>query len=71
MVLRLWCERPSERHHVGAERIAVRLGAALEQWLREHPASFGAAGLAEAGTSELLRDKGSGRRAEWLGYALR
>lgn len=48
MVLRLWCERPSERHHVGAERIAVRLGTALEQWLREHPASFGAVGLADA-----------------------
>ncbi|HEY4659407.1 MAG TPA: MraY family glycosyltransferase [Gemmatimonadaceae bacterium] len=48
VVLRLWCERPDERRHVGIERIATKLGAALEQWLREHPASFGIAGLADA-----------------------
>jgi hypothetical protein len=42
MVLSLWCERPDERRHMGAERIAVKLGAALERWAREHPAAVGA-----------------------------
>jgi UDP-GlcNAc:undecaprenyl-phosphate GlcNAc-1-phosphate transferase len=44
LLLRVWCERPHERLHVGAERIAMRLGAALEEWVREHPASLGIAG---------------------------
>jgi UDP-GlcNAc:undecaprenyl-phosphate GlcNAc-1-phosphate transferase len=48
MVLRLWCERPDERRHMGAERIAVKLGAALEQWAREHPAAVVAASPADA-----------------------
>lgn len=40
VVLRLWCERPGDLHHVGAERIAARLGPALEQWFRSHPSAF-------------------------------
>jgi UDP-GlcNAc:undecaprenyl-phosphate GlcNAc-1-phosphate transferase len=40
LLLRLWCEHPDERRHIGAERIAMRLGAALELWIREHPAAF-------------------------------
>jgi UDP-GlcNAc:undecaprenyl-phosphate GlcNAc-1-phosphate transferase len=48
MVLSIWCERPDERRHMGAERIAVKLGAALEQWAREHPAAVGAVSPADA-----------------------
>jgi UDP-GlcNAc:undecaprenyl-phosphate GlcNAc-1-phosphate transferase len=43
VVLRLWCERSTGRRHVGAERFAMRLGGALELWLRRNPAAFGAA----------------------------
>ena len=42
VVLRLWCERPTDRRHVGADRIATRLGGALETWLQRNPAAFGA-----------------------------
>ena len=40
VVLRLWCERPNYYQHVGAERIASRLGPALEQWLKDHPGAM-------------------------------
>lgn len=40
VILRLWCERPAERTHLGAVRIASKLGTALERWLAEHPAPF-------------------------------
>jgi hypothetical protein len=33
VVLRVWCERPTALHHVGAERIAARLAPAIESWL--------------------------------------
>jgi UDP-GlcNAc:undecaprenyl-phosphate GlcNAc-1-phosphate transferase len=37
VVLRLWCERPDPRRHIGAERIASRLAPAIESWLRATP----------------------------------
>ena len=40
VVLRLWCERPSNRRHRGAERIATRLALALETWLANNPRAF-------------------------------
>jgi hypothetical protein len=43
VVLRLWCERPGDFTHRGAERIATRLAPAVEQWLREHPGAMPAA----------------------------
>ena len=48
MVLSLWSTRPDARRHMGAERVAVRLGAALEQWAREHPAAFAVETLADS-----------------------
>jgi hypothetical protein len=39
VVLRLWCDRPYEHRHTGAEGIARRLGAALELWLQRNPAT--------------------------------
>jgi len=41
VVLRVWCERPSDKRHIGAERIATRLAMALEQWLNQNPGAFG------------------------------
>lgn len=53
VVLRLWCERPTDLRQVGAERIATRLGAALENWLQRNPAAFGAAAPAEEASKRL------------------
>jgi UDP-GlcNAc:undecaprenyl-phosphate GlcNAc-1-phosphate transferase len=50
VVLRMWCERPDERRHIGTERIASRLGGALEAWFRQNPAALdGIAAAAEVG----------------------
>ena len=40
MVLRLWSDRPSRDHHPSTERIASRLGPALEAWLEAHPGAI-------------------------------
>jgi len=53
VVLRLWCERSTDRRHVGAERFAMRLGGALELWLRRNPAAFGAAPSTDDSTKRL------------------
>jgi UDP-GlcNAc:undecaprenyl-phosphate GlcNAc-1-phosphate transferase len=37
VVLRFWCARPLGHQHPGAERIATRLGPAVEAWLRKSP----------------------------------
>jgi len=37
VVLRVWCERPSQHRYTGAERIATRLAASLEAWLAQNP----------------------------------
>ena len=37
MVLRLWSDRPTQHHHPTTERIASRLGPALEAWMEAHP----------------------------------
>lgn len=41
VVLRIWCARPESNQHLGAERIATRLGPALEAWLIMHPGVLG------------------------------
>jgi len=53
VVLRLWCERPTDLRQVGAERIATRLGGALERWLQRNPAAFGVAQAAEEAAKRL------------------
>jgi hypothetical protein len=61
VVLRLWCERPGGRHHTGAERIATRLGAALELWLQRNPAALGGIVAAEEAAHRLTLLRGAGR----------
>jgi UDP-GlcNAc:undecaprenyl-phosphate GlcNAc-1-phosphate transferase len=40
VVLRLWCERPSNRKHSSAERVATRLALAVETWLAKNPRAY-------------------------------
>ncbi len=61
VVLRLWCERPGDRHHTGAERIATRLGAALELWLQRNPAALGGIIAAEEAAHRLTLLRGAAR----------
>ena len=53
VVLRVWVERPTDRKHSGAERIATRLGTALEQWLQLNPTAFGVIANAEEAARRL------------------
>jgi hypothetical protein len=42
MILRLWCPYPPGSGHANAERVAARLGPALERWVRRNPEAFSA-----------------------------
>jgi UDP-GlcNAc:undecaprenyl-phosphate GlcNAc-1-phosphate transferase len=53
VVLRLWSDRPTDLRHVGAERIATKLGGALETWLQRNPAAFGPAPSLEEAAKRL------------------
>jgi UDP-GlcNAc:undecaprenyl-phosphate GlcNAc-1-phosphate transferase len=53
VVLRLWVERPTDRRHTSAERIASRLGGALEAWLQKNPTAFGVGATAEEAAKRL------------------
>lgn len=39
LILRVWCERPSKGGHPGMERLAERVGPALEHWFKTHPSA--------------------------------
>ncbi|MBX9928448.1 MAG: undecaprenyl/decaprenyl-phosphate alpha-N-acetylglucosaminyl 1-phosphate transferase [Gemmatimonadaceae bacterium] len=36
LVLRVWCARPGPHGHATAERLAVRIGPAIERWFAQH-----------------------------------
>lgn len=66
VLLRIWCSTPSPGiAHGSAERLALRVGPAIEQWIRSHPEildelSLDASGLAES--SDLATGRHSGSR---------
>jgi UDP-GlcNAc:undecaprenyl-phosphate GlcNAc-1-phosphate transferase len=45
IILRLWSTRPESGEHPATERVATRIGPALEEWFQRHPAE-GVPGLA-------------------------